>query len=164
MLIKRRSRAKKNGFTLVELIVVIAIIGILAGMMLPRLGTFTTDAKKAAFEGDVKSLMNMITLYQGKHGELPPLQSVLYATADSSAADKPANGTVVLNDSGGVGSLTITGIKSATYDIATTTGTAIPESGTESKVKFIKLTIVTDDLTAAVDVKTGVVAVTENTP
>lgn len=41
-------KRKKKGFTLIELIIVIAILGILAVVAIPKLGGFQTSAKKKA--------------------------------------------------------------------------------------------------------------------
>lgn len=43
-----RNNQKKKGFTLIELIVVIAILGILATVAVPKLSGFQTSAKKKA--------------------------------------------------------------------------------------------------------------------
>ena len=52
----------QKGFTLIELIMVIVILGILAAVVVPRFFDFTTDAHKAnveAFVGNLKSALEM---------------------------------------------------------------------------------------------------------
>ncbi len=41
----------KSGFTLVELVIVIVVLGILAAVAIPKFLDFTTDAEKAACQG-----------------------------------------------------------------------------------------------------------------
>jgi len=51
-------KAKKKGFTLVELIVVIAIIAVLAAILIPNMITFLGDSKTRAAEANAKSIYN----------------------------------------------------------------------------------------------------------
>lgn len=53
----------KKGFTLVELVVVIAILGILAAIAVPRFTSQTAAAKEAALAASVKSLNGAIGMY-----------------------------------------------------------------------------------------------------
>ena len=55
-----KKRMNKKGFTLIELIVVIAILAILAAIMIPRFGGFTDKAKATQAVVSAKQLATAI--------------------------------------------------------------------------------------------------------
>lgn len=62
------NRKKQKGFTLIELVVVIGILGILAAIVVPKVGTFREKAEAAAFEADeriMKSAAQMLIAEKG---------------------------------------------------------------------------------------------------
>ncbi len=61
----------KKGFTLVELLIVIAIIGILASALLVSLGGARATARDARRISDLRQVQSALELYYAKSGEYP---------------------------------------------------------------------------------------------
>ena len=64
-----RALNNEKGFTLIELIVVIAVLGILAAVVLPRIGGITSSAKTAADAATIKTINNAIEIYIAESGD-----------------------------------------------------------------------------------------------
>ena len=79
----QRKPKGSEGFTLVEMIVVIAIIGTLASILLVNLTGHTDEAKVAAAKSQVGQLESAIISFQAHVGRLPETLSEL--------VERPAN-------------------------------------------------------------------------
>ena len=76
-----------QGFTLVELLVVIIIIGILAAVAIPQFGDASLDAKRSALNDDLRELRSAIDRYYLEHtGVYPGVVRTHKATGSGSAA------------------------------------------------------------------------------
>lgn len=77
MKVLRSPRA--SGFTLIEIMVVITILGILAALIVPRVVGRTDDARIAAARQDIASVMQALKLYRLDNGRYPTTEQGLQA-------------------------------------------------------------------------------------
>jgi general secretion pathway protein G len=73
------ARRLRRGFTLIEIMVVITILGILAALIVPRVVGRTDDARIAAARQDIASLLQALKLYRLDNGAYPTTEQGLKA-------------------------------------------------------------------------------------
>ncbi len=65
-----------NGFTLIEIMIVIIMLAILAAMILPRMVGAQDDARESAIETDIQMVRRQILVYRAQHvGKGPHLDA-----------------------------------------------------------------------------------------
>ena len=62
----------KKAFSLVEVLIVVAILGILAAIVVPQFQSNTQQTREAAAKDNLRILRNQIELYAARHGGVPP--------------------------------------------------------------------------------------------
>lgn len=83
---------KSRGFTLIEIMVVVVIMGILAALVVPRLMGRTDDARILAAKQDIATLMQGLKLYRLDNQRYPTTEQGLQALIS-----KPVNGPLPAN-------------------------------------------------------------------
>lgn len=62
----------KRGFTLVEILIVVVILGILAAIVIPQFTGASTEAKLSSLVSDLQTIRSQIELYKLQHNEQLP--------------------------------------------------------------------------------------------
>ncbi|SHF42972.1 type II secretion system protein G [Caldanaerobius fijiensis DSM 17918] len=100
--LKKRIKSKR-GFTLVELLVVVAIIAILAAVLVPRFLTYTDRAREARAMADINAIRTVITAYMADEGNgQPPINSNDPTIPNSIAAVLQSRGIKWTGDASGI--------------------------------------------------------------
>jgi len=86
------SRARQAGFTLIELMVVMVIIGVLAALIVPNVLERADDARATAAKTDVNNLVQALKLYRLDNQRYPTGEQGLQALVTKPAvAPIPSN-------------------------------------------------------------------------
>jgi len=62
----------KSGFTLVEILIVVVILGILAAIVIPQFTEASTEAKEARLVSDLQTMRSQLELYKIQHNDKLP--------------------------------------------------------------------------------------------
>ena len=72
----------KSGFTLVEILIVVVILGILAAIVIPQFTEASTEAKTSSLCTDLQTMRSQIELYKIQHNDaLPSAAAVGFVAA-----------------------------------------------------------------------------------
>jgi prepilin-type N-terminal cleavage/methylation domain-containing protein len=82
----KKTIKNQSGFTLIEMLIVIIILGILAMVIIPQISVSTSDAKLTTLQTNLGSLRGAVELYYHQHDSIYP------------GATKATDGTAVASD------------------------------------------------------------------
>jgi len=150
-----RAMTNRSGFTLVEILIVVIILGILAAVAIPQFGDSTDDAREATLNASLAQMRSAIELYYHQHGADYPGEKhhvTGAATTTTAQADSAFIAQLTLYTSlPGVAGTT----KDATFKFGPYMKTGLPENPFNG-LSTVKCDITTTDLSSITsDATTG---------
>lgn len=85
---------RNQGFTLVEVLIVVVIMAVLAAVVIPQFGASTDDARKSTTEFNLSTMRSLIQTYRGQHGGALPVINGSQTLPDTLTNKTKPDGTV----------------------------------------------------------------------
>ena len=86
---RRSAPRRQRGFTLIEIMVVVVILGILAAMVVPKVLDRPDQARATAARQDIAGLMQALKLYRLDNGSYPSAAQGLKVLVEKPSSAKP---------------------------------------------------------------------------
>src|SRR3954470_19742057 len=94
-------RTTRKGFTLIEILIVVIILGILAAIVIPQFTSASTEARQGNLKSQLQTLRSQIALYKLQHRDIPPTLTNFWTVMTTKTDDTGAvNATAALNKYG----------------------------------------------------------------
>jgi general secretion pathway protein G len=102
----RTAAASRAGFTLIEILIVVAILGILAAIVVPELSSASRQAREGVMKDDVRFMREQITRYMIQHdddlpGYPPGGDTLTTVPSEANFVDQMTRYTDILSNSSG---------------------------------------------------------------
>jgi prepilin-type N-terminal cleavage/methylation domain-containing protein len=86
----RTKHKEQAGFTLIEMLIVVLLLGILAMLIIPQISVSTEDAMENTLHSNLGAMRNAIELYYHQHGETYPGENSVLGVAVATAGEAQA--------------------------------------------------------------------------
>ncbi|MGI6273489.1 MAG: type II secretion system protein [Anaerohalosphaeraceae bacterium] len=84
-------RTSNGGFTLVEILIVVVILGILAAIVIPQFTQASTEARESSLVSNLQTIRSQIELYKIQHNDNPPTDATTFEAQMTGLTDVDGN-------------------------------------------------------------------------
>ncbi len=100
MSVTRPQTRSRRGFTLIEILIVVVILGILAAIVIPQFSSASNEAAISSVRSQLQTLRSQVELYRVQNGQYPANGQIGFDAEGNSIAVAAENGFAQLQSGG----------------------------------------------------------------